>query len=96
MYLKLKILLCFLLYATLSNGQTIRKIDLKANDIVYSVQQNSLYATASASSTNKAYGNSVCRIDPTTGFGTTARWLYRKSHKWAVCIAYFGGDKLLK
>lgn len=67
MYLKLKIVLCFLLYSTANNGQTIRKIDLKANDIVYSVQQNSLYATASASSTNKAYGNSVCRIDPTTG-----------------------------
>ena len=67
MYLKLKIIFCFLLYSAVSNGQTIRKIDLKANDIVYSSQQNSLYATMSAVRENKAYGNTVCRIDPTTG-----------------------------
>jgi hypothetical protein len=47
------------------HSQTLRKIDFKANDIVYSLAQNSLYA--SAQSANKTFGNSVCRLDPVTG-----------------------------
>ena len=58
-------MLCCLFFSAISHSQTFRKLDFKANDIVYSARQNSLYA--SAPSANKMFGNCVCRIDPTTG-----------------------------
>jgi hypothetical protein len=91
MYPKLTIILCFLLFSTAINGQTIRKIDLKANDIVYSSQQNSLYATVSAASANKTYGNSVCRIDPTTG--TILKSVYVGTEP--TCLAVSGDGNYL-
>jgi Secretion system C-terminal sorting domain len=65
MKLKLKIFFILLNFCLQLNGQTIRRIDFVANDIVYAPQHNSIYATAP--SANKSFGNTVCRIDPTTG-----------------------------
>jgi Secretion system C-terminal sorting domain len=65
MKLKIKILFILLNLCLQLNGQTIRRIDFVANDIVFAPQHNSIYATAP--SANKAFGNTVCRIDPTTG-----------------------------
>ena len=65
LYFKLGFLVILLTYSAISYSQTIKKIDFVANDIIYAPQHNSLYATAP--STNKSFGNSVCSINPITG-----------------------------
>lgn len=78
------------------NSQTIRRISFKANDIIYNIKNDCIYATAPSDNLN--FGNSLCKLDPKTGQVLQSIFIGTEPNKMAISddaqFLYVGFDNL--